>query len=176
MTMPDLHREYEERTETEMTVEISSSLKPWMKVAKRVASSLETMARNYGTMVSAQMELMEISRRQASNSDMATLATLRAAGLMDVWWDEQGELQAAPLDPNGSRIGAEPPTAYQEGLVSVHGGGLAWVFQLPAPYTAPAIVCSPDETQVTGMRCYAERKLPGGERQKIDVIWKERNE
>lgn len=69
----------------------------------------------------------------------------------------------------------EPMPVIQHGRTSVQRGtGVnVWVLSPPEPYTDAVIVCSPDDTEPVGMRCYVEKKAPGGERTKYAISYTE---
>lgn len=61
---------------------------------------------------------------------------------------------------------------------TLHGdeGPLQWVFTPPQPYSDVEIACVPDGAVEIGMRCYAEKKFPGGRRVRFQIEMKDREE
>lgn len=137
--------------------------------SRKIAGALEGI-RDYT--LSIQHELAGIRQ----NLEHIALAQMKQAGIMHVYWDEDGQLQAAPTLAHIEADVPPTPRAYVDVGAQVHGssgGPLGWVSRAPAPYNGVVIVCSPDDGGPAGIRCHAEVALPGGERKKYTLNWSE---
>ena len=110
-----------------------------------------------------------------SLSTMALMA-LHQSGVVDAVMDQDGKIEARILSDEERQARGAPTPRIVPGKTSTlmgDGGPLQWVLSPPAPFNDVEIVCSPDGDSPIGMRCYAVRKVIGGERQRYELFWVE---